>query len=129
MKSWRLTRRLKHNVQAPLTVYSKGHKHMKRLTMLGVVLVAVPIVSLFLQSPLRGVQNSKAQFNVMETTIQDIHNAYKAGKLTAHQLVQMYLDRIQAYDKQGPQLNAIITLNPKALEEADRLDAAFKSSG
>src|SRR5262249_37080202 len=44
-------------------------------------------------------------------------------------LVQGYLDRISAYDQQGPKLNAIITINPRALEEADRLDAQYKSSG
>ena len=41
----------------------------------------------------------------------------------------MYLDRIAAYDKAGPAINSVISLNPKALDEADRLDAAFKTSG
>jgi len=68
-------------------------------------------------------------FRLLETTIDDIHSAYKSGQLTSRQLVQMYLDRIEAYDKKGPAINAIITLNPKALEEADRLDVAFKASG
>lgn len=68
-------------------------------------------------------------FNVLETTIDEIHAAYKSGQLTCRQLVQNYLDRIEAYDKKGPVLNAIITLNPTALKEADRLDAAFKASG
>src|SRR5499426_1423215 len=68
-------------------------------------------------------------FSVLETTIEDIHSAYKSGQLTARQLVQTYLDRIDAYNKQGPAINAIITLNPAALEEADRLDKAFRASG
>ena len=68
-------------------------------------------------------------FNVIETTIDDIHSAYQSGQLTARQLVQTYLDRISAYDKQGPAINAIITINSSALDEADRLDAAFKASG
>ena len=68
-------------------------------------------------------------FSVLETTIEDIHSAYKSGQLTARQLVQTYLDRIDAYNKQGPAINAIITLNPAALEEADRLDKAFKAAG
>src|SRR6202034_292001 len=59
----------------------------------------------------------------------DVHAAMKAGKLTAHQLVQQYLDRINAYDKHGPNINAIITLNPQAMAEADKLDAAYKTSG
>lgn len=72
---------------------------------------------------------SIAAFNVLETTIDDIHSAYKAGRLTARRLVETYLDRIETYDKKGPAINAIITVNSKALEEADRLDAAFKTSG
>src|SRR5215470_12713693 len=68
-------------------------------------------------------------FAIEETTIEQIHAAFKLGKLTARQLVQGYLDRISAYDQKGPKLNAIITLNPEALEEADRLDAQSKRSG
>jgi Asp-tRNA(Asn)/Glu-tRNA(Gln) amidotransferase A subunit family amidase len=69
------------------------------------------------------------QFQVVEKTIDDIHAALKSGKLTVHQLVQAYLDRIEAFDKRGPALNCIITLNSKALEEADKLDATYKRSG
>jgi Asp-tRNA(Asn)/Glu-tRNA(Gln) amidotransferase A subunit family amidase len=72
---------------------------------------------------------SKKPFQVMETTIADVHDAYRSGKLTARELTQMYLDRINAYDKQGPNINCVITVNPKALDEAAELDAAYKSSG
>jgi amidase len=68
-------------------------------------------------------------FNILEATIDDIHAAYKSGSLTCRQLVQTYLDRIEAFDKQGPNINAIITINSDALKEADRLDAAYKASG
>src|SRR3989441_592717 len=94
------------------------------------VAAVIALVSIVLLSA--GSQQSPGQakpFHLLEATVDDVHNAYKSGKLTAHQLVQMYLDRIDAYDKKGPSLNAIITINPKALEEADRLDAAFKTSG
>jgi len=74
-------------------------------------------------------QSGKAPFQIMETTIDEIHAAYKSGKLTAHELVQGYLDRINAYDKKGPHINSIITLNPKALGEADKLDAHYRNSG
>jgi Asp-tRNA(Asn)/Glu-tRNA(Gln) amidotransferase A subunit family amidase len=70
-----------------------------------------------------------AAFNVLETTIEEIRAAYKSGQLTSRQLVQLYLDRIESYDQKGPSLNAIITINSKAFEEADRLDGAFKASG
>ena len=52
-------------------------------------------------------------FNLIETTIADVHGAFKSGELTCRQLVQMYLDRIQAFDKNGPSINAIISVNPK----------------
>ena len=74
-------------------------------------------------------QNKPGTFRLEEATIEEIHTAYKSGQLTSHQLVQMYLDRIEAYDKKGPSINSIISLNPKALEDADKLDAAFKASG
>jgi len=77
----------------------------------------------------QGAREKPKPFEIVETTIEQVHAAYKSGKLTAHQLVQGYLDRIRAYDQQGPKLNAIISLNPNALEEADRLDAQYKSAG
>jgi amidase len=73
--------------------------------------------------------NKVANFEVMEASIDDIHAAYRSGTLTARQLTQAYLDRIEAYDQQGPTINSIITLNPNALEDADRLDATYRTSG
>jgi hypothetical protein len=74
-------------------------------------------------------RGDKVPFQIMETTIDDIHAAFKSGRLTARLLVRRYLDRIAAYDKQGPKIISIITLNDHALEEADRLDAAYGASG
>ena len=68
-------------------------------------------------------------FTLGEATIADIHAAYKSGTLTARKLVEAYLDRIERYDRGGPKLNALISLNPRALDEADQLDAAFRASG
>jgi amidase len=77
----------------------------------------------------QGSKERPQRFEVVEASVDQVHAAFKSGKLTSHQLVQAYLDRISAYDQQGPKLNAIITLNSKALEEADRLDALYKTSG
>jgi amidase len=62
-------------------------------------------------------------------TIAELNAAFNAGTLTAEKLVQLCLARIQAYDRQGPSLNAVITLNPKALETARALDAERKAKG
>ena len=62
-------------------------------------------------------------FAIEETTIAGVQEALQGKATTCRQIVQAYLDRIAAYDRKGPALNAILTLNPKALAEADRLDA------
>ncbi len=71
--------------------------------------------------------SSRAQtaFQVDETTISDVHAAIRAGTLTCHALVQAYLRRIDAYDKQGPAINAITAVNPDALAIADSLDRRY----
>ncbi len=76
-----------------------------------------------------GAQAPSRQFRLEETTIAVIHAAFRAKTLTCHILVQRYLDRIAAYDKQGPAINALITLNPVALTVADSLDRRFAKEG
>src|SRR2546427_8734017 len=68
-------------------------------------------------------------FRYEEATIADVHAAFKAKTLTCRALVQMYLDRIEAYDRKGPALNAIVVTNPDALKVAGALDARFAQSG
>ncbi|GAB7542669.1 amidase family protein [Cupriavidus sp. 8B] len=68
-------------------------------------------------------------FDIMESSVAQIHEAMQAGNLTCHGLVKNYLDRIQAYDKQGPALNAMLYINPDALAQADAMDLEFKRSG
>ena len=70
-----------------------------------------------------------ANFPVEETSIAGLEAAYLSGQTTAHSVTQAYLDRIAAYDKRGPLINALVTVNPHALEEADRLDALLKTTG
>jgi amidase len=63
-------------------------------------------------------------FTVVEATIPEMQKAMKDGKVTSRQLVEQYLIRIALYNST---LNAVITVNPKALEEADRLDRERKA--
>ena len=72
---------------------------------------------------------SAGSFYLEEATVSDVHAAIRANKLSVHQLVEWYIKRIKAYDQQGPKLNAVIMVNPRALEQADKLDAAFKKNG
>ena len=72
---------------------------------------------------------TESPFRLQEATIDDIHSAFRAGSLTCHGLVGLYLARIEAYDRGGPELNAILTVNPRALEEAAELDRSFRENG
>ncbi len=71
----------------------------------------------------------EGSFTLPEATIEEVHAAYAGGSLTARRLAQMYIDRIEAHDRRGPRINSIITVNPAALDEADRLDEAFGRFG
>jgi amidase len=68
-------------------------------------------------------------FDLLTASVADIQAAVAAGALTYERLVTLCLARIDAYDKKGPRLNAIIELNPRALETARALDAERRRSG
>jgi amidase len=68
-------------------------------------------------------------FDVFEKTIPELQAAMTAGTTTSKELVAQYLARIDAYDHQGPGLNAIIYINPRALEEAGALDRERAEKG
>ncbi|MFP3358037.1 amidase family protein [Planococcus sp. SIMBA_143] len=61
-------------------------------------------------------------FKLIEATIEDIQQAFRDQKLTSVELVQAYLDRIEAYDQNGPKINSVRALNPDALAIAAELD-------
>jgi amidase len=70
-----------------------------------------------------------APFEVEEATITQVHDAMRAGRLTCRALVEQYLKRIEAYDKNGPAINAIVLVNPNVAKEAADLDRRFAQSG
>ena len=67
-----------------------------------------------------------SKFDIMETTVAKVQAAYLDGTLTCRELCEDYIARIKAYDHEGPAINSIICVNPKALEEADAFDAYVK---
>src|SRR5918995_1235377 len=68
-------------------------------------------------------------FDLATATIADIHAAIDAGALSSERLVELYLARIAAYDRHGPKLNSVITLNEHALAEARALDRERAATG
>ena len=73
--------------------------------------------------------DAQSTFRVQETTIARIHAAFEDRTITCPELVAMYLARIDAYDKEGPSINAIIRVNPRALERARKLQEGFDTKG
>ena len=68
-------------------------------------------------------------FTLDEATIASVETAFRDGTLTCHSLVEQYLARIEANDKRGASLNAIIMTSPDALTAADDLDRRFRAGG
>src|SRR5438067_8663145 len=78
------------------------------------------IVAALLTVPIAAKERPKQPpFSVVEASISDMQAALKSGRVTSHELVQQYLTRIATYEDK---LHAAITVNPKALEEADERD-------
>src|SRR5713226_1705378 len=95
---------------------------MKRIPWLPMLVAALLVLAL---APARAART--VDFDAL--TIADINHAFDAGVLTSEKLVQLCLARIQAYDRQGPSLHAVLILNPKALDTARSLDAERKAKG
>ena len=72
-------------------------------------------------------QAAEPPLDVVELSLAAARDRMAAGTLTARALTQAYLDRIAIVDDGGPQLNAVIEINPSALKDADALDAERKA--
>ncbi len=96
----------------------------------GVVLGAVPALSAAraFAAP-SGSPVTIPAFEFDEATLTDLQAAMSSGNTTAHTLVEKYLGRIDAVDKNGPAVNSVIEVNPDALSIAAQLDAERKSKG
>ncbi len=87
-----------------------------RLTLAGLSIAVLVAATASLSSQ----SGPAARFSVVEASIQDMQRAMREGRVTSRQLVEQYLIRIALYEER---LNAVMAVNPKALQEADRLDA------
>jgi amidase len=71
-----------------------------------------------------GPQPGVAPFTVFEKTVTELADAMGAGTVTSEDIVREYLQRATLYDRNGPTLRAILTLNPRAIADARARDAA-----
>ncbi|MDE0357647.1 MAG: amidase [Gammaproteobacteria bacterium] len=68
-------------------------------------------------------------FDFDEVTVDDLQRMMESGEHTARSITQAYIERIEAMDRQGPELRSMIEINPDALEIADELDAERRAGG
>src|SRR6202043_2962032 len=91
-------------------------------------LIGMTLAWAMLTVPASPASAQQGPFRLQEATIASIHAALAAGQLTCTQVTRLYLDRIAAYDTQGPALHAIITVNPRAMEVAAEMDRTYRAN-
>ena len=85
------------------------------------------VVASSLGAPRAQQPSPSAAFELDELTVQQLQDAMTSGRYTSRRLVELYTARINALDRQGPELHSVIELNPDALSIADSLDAERRS--
>jgi len=93
------------------------------------ILLALAIAGVFVSCgrQTRSTPTSTLTYNVEEKTIATLQEDMRAGRVTASELVATYLDRIKNIDQTGPTLHSLISVNPRALDDATVLDDERKS--
>lgn len=86
--------------------------------------IKIVFISLLFCSQLTSAQT--AGFELDEITVSELNKAFESGEYTSVKVVELYLERIEKLNKYGPHLNAIISINPDALEIAATLDRERK---
>lgn len=114
----------------------KSARRFSALTMAAVMVLGMPAVNVVAPSMINvkaAVQTASTKsesqkledifttIDLMDATVSSLEKEMSAGNLTAKQLVQMYIDRINKYDK-SLDLNSIISINPDAIKEAEQKD-------
>jgi amidase len=72
---------------------------------------------------------AQSTFPLEEATAAQLQEWMTNGRYTARQIAQLYLDRIEQIDRQGPALRSVIEINPDALAIADALDKERAEKG
>jgi amidase len=104
---------------------------MRTITRAGVLILTLGLMLPAVSAHLPAVALAQAgkTIDLDAATIADVNAAFSKGTLTSERLTQMFLARIDAYDRKGPTLRSVIMINPKALETARAMDAERKTKG
>ena len=93
--------------------------------LLTALLISTLSMSSFAQ-PANPNNNDKDKFPYLEATVAQLEAAMQQGKVTSEQLTKAYIQRILELDQNGPNVNAVIELNPDALDMARYADKLRK---
>ena len=89
------------------------------------------IVILFLDASciafqLDELSDAGSKYQIEEKTITQLSHDLNQGKITSEQLVRIYLNRIEEFDKNGPKVNSVLSINPRAIYDARQCDKQRK---
>lgn len=113
----------------------KRRNFIKNSSLAGITLASVGVVA-SCNTPLKEKETNEIEktpaslptgFVLNEVTIDELQQKMQSGEHTSRSITQLYLNRIDAIDKKGPAINAVIELNPDALAIADNMDKERKA--
>ncbi|MEI7524421.1 MAG: amidase [Mariniphaga sp.] len=102
---------------------SKDKSLFRSFILIGLLIVIVSCQT----QPVKLAVADPVKLQLEELDIAQIQQGYRDGRYTVKAIVQAYLDRISMIDKSGPGLNAIISINPDAIQIAEALDRELKA--
>ena len=105
----------------------KRRNFFKTAALGGGTLALSPLSSCVQPVPSTDSTTNYTDFELNEVTVSQLQEKMSSGALTSEAITQKYLDRIGLVDKKGPELRAVIEINPEALDIARQLDAERKS--
>ncbi|MBA4410775.1 MAG: amidase [Bacteroidota bacterium] len=105
----------------------KRRNFFKTAALGGGTLALAPLGSCVQTTTQTNVPENYADFELNEITIAQLQEKMNSGALSSAKITQKYLDRIEQIDKKGPELRAVIEINPEAMDIARQMDAERKS--
>ncbi len=105
----------------------KRRNFFKTAAIAGGTMVIAPLSSCVQSTPIDKTQPNYNDFELNEVTIAELQEKMSSGKLTSEEITRKYLTRIDQLNTTGPELRAVIEINPEALAIARQMDEDRKS--
>jgi amidase len=105
----------------------KRRNFFKTAALGGGTLALAPLSSCVQSTSPNSVPEDYSTFELNEVTITELQERMSSGKLTSEEITQKYFDRIERINLKGPELRAVIEINPDALKIAKEMDSERKS--